>query len=143
MSSPVTHRAAPRLAAALYDTMPDQWVAVPGAVELLEAVRVSGRQVGLVSNTGLDLRPRLAQLGLLAYFDTVILSFEEGSVKPDPRIFRLAADRLRVPASECVLVGDTPQTDGGAVQAGMTSILVPMIDEVPHLQTAAMLLGVL
>lgn len=127
----------PRLAAALYDTMPDQWVPVPGAIELLRAMRAVGRRVGLVSNIGLDIRPRLKHMGLLAYLDTVVLSFEEGLVKPDPRIFRLAADRLGVPANECVFVGDDPQADGGAVHAGMTSILVPILNGTPQLQVAA------
>lgn len=128
------------LAAALYDTMPKQWVPVPGAVELLRVLKSRGHQVGLLSNTALDVRPRLAELGLLAYLDTVVLSFEEGLVKPDPRIFRLAADRLGIPADQCVFVGDTPQVDGDAVHAGMTSLLVPITGDIPQLQTAATLL---
>lgn len=128
------------LAAALYDTMPKQWLPVPGAVELLRVLKSRGHQVGLLSNTALDVRPRLAELGLLAYLDTVVLSFEEGLVKPDPRIFRLAADRLGIPADQCVFVGDTPQVDGDAVHAGMTSLLVPITGDIPQLQTAATLL---
>lgn len=131
----------PTLAKALYDTMPEQWVPVPGAVGLLQGLRARGCRVGLLSNTGIDLRPRLGDLGLLAYFDTVVLSFEEGLVKPDPRIFRLAADRLAVPASECLFVGDTPHTDGGAVHAGMTSLLVPTAGDEPQLHMAAALLA--
>lgn len=133
-------RCSPELAAALYDTMPQQWVPVPGAVELLRVLKVRGHRVGLLSNTALDLRSRLADLGLLAYLDTVVLSFEEGLVKPDPRLFQLAADRLGVPAHECVYVGDTPQVDGGAVDAGMTGLLIPVDGDRPQLQRAAALL---
>lgn len=130
----------PRLAAALYDMMPGQWVPVPGAIDLLQALQAGGRRVGLVSNIGLDIRPRLAQMGLLTYLDTVVLSYQEGLVKPDPRIFTLAADRLGLPAEECVFVGDHPHADGGAVHAGMTSILVPARDHVPQLHLATALL---
>lgn len=130
----------PRLAAALYDMMPGQWVPVPGAIDLLQSLQAGGRRVGLVSNIGLDIRPRLAQMGLLTYLDTVVLSYQEGLVKPDPRIFTLAADRLGLPAEECVFVGDHPHADGGAVRAGMTSILVPTRDHVPQLHMATALL---
>lgn len=129
-----------RLAGVLYDTMPDQWRPAPGAVELLQSLKAGGYRAGLLSNTGIDLRPRLAELGLLDALDTVVLSFEEGMVKPDPRIFGLAADRLWVPAGACVFVGDTPKADGGAVHAGMTSILIPVRGGVPQMNIAADLL---
>ncbi|WP_281964293.1 HAD family hydrolase [Serinicoccus marinus] len=132
----------PTLADILDDTMSEHWVAVPGAIELLERLRAGGHRIGMVSNTGIDLRPRLAELGLLAYLDTVVLSFEEGLVKPDPRIFRLAADRLGLPVSECLFVGDDPRTDGGAVQVGMTTALIPQEGGGPQLHRAAAFLGV-
>ena len=43
--------------------------------------------------------------------------------KPDPKIFRMALDRLGVPASEAVFVGDNLQTDiKGALNCGMIPI---------------------
>lgn len=130
----------PTLANALYNAMPEQWVPVAGAVELLRDLKARGHRVGLLSNTALDLRPRLADLGLLAHLDTVVLSFEEGLVKPDPRIFRLAANRLGIPVHECLFVGDTPHADGGAVHAGMTSLLIPISGDEAQLHMAAALL---
>jgi FMN phosphatase YigB (HAD superfamily) len=46
-------------------------------------------------------------------------------LKPDPRIFRAALDRLGVHAHDAVIVGDKIRTDilGGAI-LGMRSILV-------------------
>lgn len=130
------------VASALYDLMPGQWRAVPGAVELLVGLRAHGLRVGLLSNTALDLRPRLAELGILEHLDAVLLSVEEGLVKPDPRLFERAAGALGVHARRCVYVGDTPAADGGAVAAGMTCVLVPVVDDIPQLATTAALLGI-
>lgn len=131
----------PALAAALYDLMPQQWVPAPGAVRLLVRLRAAGCKVGLVSNTARDLRPRLSDLGILQHLDDVVLSFEQGLVKPDPLIFRTAAGRLGVAPADCVYVGDTPATDGGAVVTGMTCLLVPNVDDTPQLELAARMLG--
>jgi HAD superfamily hydrolase (TIGR01450 family) len=41
--------------------------------------------------------------------------------KPEPTMFDLATQRLGVPASACIMIGDNPATDGmGARQLGMT-----------------------
>ena len=43
--------------------------------------------------------------------------------KPDQWIFQRACDALSVPASEAVMVGDTPQTDvQGARRAGLRTV---------------------
>lgn len=93
---PVVHRIAfeevlseesscsPSLARRLYDLMPEQWVASPGAVELLAAMKRRGVAVGLLSNTALDPRRRLAELGLLEHLDAVVLS--EGMQQPVPTL---------------------------------------------------------
>lgn len=131
----------PALARALYDLMPSHWVPVPGALSLLGRLKAAGKRVGLLSNTALDLRPRLLELGLLPYLDTVVLSYEEGLVKPDPSIFYLAASRLGTSPVNTVYVGDTPASDGGAVMAGMPCILVPTVHNVPQLQVVTALLA--
>ena len=131
---------APALAQALYDVMSDHWVPVPGAIELLKILKAAGTKVGLMSNTALDLRPRLLELGILPYLDTVVLSFEEGLVKPDPAIFCLAASRLGTLPADTIYVGDTPASDGGAVMAGMTCILVPTVHDLPQLNAVTAML---
>lgn len=129
------------LAAALYDTMPDQWVAVDGATELLEALSSQGMRLAVVSNIALDIRPRLEELGMLSFLDVVVLSFEAGMVKPDPRIFEIAAHGMGLRTDDCVMVGDSPTADGGAVHAGMSALLVPVVDDMPLLAVATRLLA--
>ncbi|MER3469673.1 MAG: hydrolase, partial [Thermoflexus sp.] len=53
--------------------------------------------LGLISNAWSGLREVLRRLGLLDLFDVVVISAEVGLLKPDPRIYRLALERLQVP----------------------------------------------
>ena len=55
-----------------------------------------------------------------------ILSFEHGVQKPDSRIFILAREHLGVSASETLMVGNRPERDGGAVHAGIRTLLLPL-----------------
>src|SRR5436190_2982591 len=71
---------------------------------MIDAVRTArghGVRTGLISNTwGATVQP-IDQAGL---FDVRILSGEVRLRKPQPEIYRLAADRLGVPADACVFV---------------------------------------
>jgi 2-haloacid dehalogenase len=70
-------------------------------------------------------RGRLGRSGLASCFRTVLISGEIGIAKPDPRFFLLGAERLGLPLSEVLCVGDVPATDiRGARAAGMASCWV-------------------
>ena len=59
------------------------------------------------------------------YSTSLILSFEVGMAKPDPRIYALAAERLGVNAKDCLYVGDGSDGElSGAERAGMTAVLM-------------------
>jgi len=55
-------------------------------------------------------------------FDELIISSELGMVKPDPRIFRLALDKLGVEANQAVLVDDMQRNVDGARRVGLEGI---------------------
>lgn len=80
------------------------------AVECLE--RLSKKyKLGIIANQSLGTRDRLAQHGILRYFDLVIASAEEGCAKPDRRIFEIALERSNCPAMCAVMVGDRIDND--------------------------------
>jgi HAD superfamily hydrolase (TIGR01509 family) len=119
----------PRLATALYERIlvPEGWVAYPDAVPALIALRARGVRTVAVSNVGFDLRPVLAGLGLLDHLDAVVLSCEVGAVKPDPAIFAATlAAAGDVPPTAALMVGDHAAADGGAADAGIRTLLLPM-----------------
>ena len=101
---------------------------------LLEFIKNDLRQnykIGILSNVG---RGWLAALfkepqkeGL---FDVIIASGEEGIAKPDPSIFRLAAERLGVRAEECIMIDDMEQNCAGARSAGMQAIHYESLEDI-------------
>jgi HAD superfamily hydrolase (TIGR01509 family) len=116
------------LATALYERIlaPEGWVAYPDAAPTLQALRQRGVHTAAVSNVGFDLRPVLEGHGLLALLDVVVLSYEAGAVKPDPDIFHAACDALEVEPEHALMVGDNAEADGGAAQAGLHTLIIPM-----------------
>jgi epoxide hydrolase-like predicted phosphatase len=92
--------------------------------EMLAAVanaRAAGVRTGLVSNSWGEgevyERERFAQL-----FDAVVISGEVGLRKPDPAIYRLALERLGLPAERVAFVDDLPGNLKPARALGMTTI---------------------
>lgn len=113
------------LAAALNDQLrhPDSWIPYDDTAPVLAAVRARGLRVGVVSNIGWNIRPYFSRHGL--EIDAVALSCEVGVEKPDPALFRAACRRLDVPPEHTLMVGDTPNSDGGAARLGMRAYVLP------------------
>lgn len=78
--------------------------------------------LGLISNAWSGLREVLRRLGLLDLFDVVVISAEVGLLKPDPRIYRLALERLRVPPPMAAFVDDLPENVEAARALGLYGI---------------------
>ena len=69
-------------------------------------------------------RAELHQVGLLDYFDPIVVSGDHGHRKPDVRLFDLALDALGVTAADAVYVGNDMHRDiFGAQEAGMATVL--------------------
>ena len=101
----------------------------PDAVATLAKLKDQGYALGLISNTGMTpgstFRVYMDQLGILAYFDTLVFSNEVRLSKPAPEIFHIALDALRVSSDMAIHVGDDRAKDvAGAKAAGMRSIWI-------------------
>jgi putative hydrolase of the HAD superfamily len=64
------------------------------AVDFLHRLRAAGGSSALVSNCGDHTRGLLAHYGFDALVDELVMSSEVGFLKPDPRIFHIALERL-------------------------------------------------
>ena len=102
----------------------DECVYVDGAVALLEWCRSTGLRTAIVTNGRARFqRPKIDRLGVAARVDVTVVSGEEAIHKPDPELFRRAAERLGVEANECLFVGDNAFNDvDGAIGAGMHAV---------------------
>ena len=102
---------------------PTSWRPRAGALELLRELRSRGLSTGVVSNFDRRLPRILAGLGLAAWLDAIVLPADAGAAKPDRRIFALALERLGIPASEALYLGDDAERDvAGASAAGLAAI---------------------
>ena len=111
----------------LYDefSKPEHYALFPDALPALRELAASGYTLGIVSNFESWLTTLLERLGILPLMSVVVVSGDEGIEKPDPKIFRLALDRLDVSPERSVYVGDNPRIDVEAALAlGMGAVLV-------------------
>ena len=95
------------------------------AAETLHRLRRAGLRLAVVSDIHVDIRPMFAAAGLYELIDVFTLSFEQGIQKPDPRMFTRTLDALGAAATDSLMVGDRSRPDGAAVEAGLTTLLLP------------------
>ncbi|MGW2227809.1 HAD-IA family hydrolase [Streptomyces formicae] len=95
-------------------------------VGMLRQARAAGLPVLLVTNATPWLADDLALLGLTGpdgLVDDVISSADLGIVKPDRRIYEVAAERAGVAPARCLFVDDRQENVDAAVALGMTGLL--------------------
>jgi putative hydrolase of the HAD superfamily len=69
-------------------------------------------------------RGELHKVGLLDYFDPIVISGDHGYRKPDRRLFQFALDGMGVAAEDALYVGNDMHRDiFGAREAGMTTVM--------------------
>jgi HAD superfamily hydrolase (TIGR01549 family) len=100
----------------------------PDVRPCLETLKGLGYRMGVITQHS---RPTdfvadlLGKLGILEFFESVISSQSAGLDKPDPRLFELGLEALRIDPEEAVYVGNDYRKDMvGARDAGMTAILL-------------------
>lgn len=93
----------------------------PAVPALLE--RLSRRyRLGLLSNypCTASIRDSLDRLGLLRFFDTLVVSGDVGFAKPHPATYETLLNRMQVSPAECLYVGDNWLADvQGAKRLGL------------------------
>ncbi|GHJ56944.1 hypothetical protein Nm8I071_62510 [Nonomuraea sp. TT08I-71] len=95
----------------------------PETVAVLDALRADGHPIGLVSNATAETAEAWTSTDLARWFDVAVFSSDVGLAKPDPAIYRLAAERLGVAPTDCVFVGDGADGElAGAAAVGMTVV---------------------
>jgi len=119
-------RVLPGLGDALDASFHDPWAWVPYAdtAAVLADLADSGIGVGVLSNTGWDIRTPFRVRGLERFIGSFTLSYEAGAVKPDPGIFHTACRSLGADPARTLMVGDDPIADTGAVAAGLADVLL-------------------
>lgn len=87
-------------------------------------------KTGLISNAWSDMREYLIKQKLVDAFDTMTISAEVKSAKPESKIYLHALEKTGVQASEAVFVDDIHANIEACQQLGMNGILFRDVDEV-------------
>jgi putative hydrolase of the HAD superfamily len=112
---------------AIYASMHDplEWVPYAATAHTLLTLSQRGVSIGIVSNTGWNVRDVFAVHSLVDAVTSFTLSYEVGVVKPDAQIFAHACSGLQLANDAVLMIGDDPRSDGGAVSAGIRTLLLP------------------
>jgi epoxide hydrolase-like predicted phosphatase len=107
------------------DFLQQYWSADDVNWELLEYIRKlhPRYKVGLLSNAWDDLRRTMhARWNIDGLFDELIISAEVKLLKPDPRIFHLAVERLGVLPTQTIFIDDIAENIEAARREGLFAI---------------------
>ncbi len=103
--------------------------------DLAARFRTDGRKTAMLSNCGPEVIDRVrAQRDVTRYFDALVISWELGTLKPEPAIYRTALAQLRVAPEEALFVDDRPENVAGAEGVGMRAMLFQGDASLPELR---------
>jgi putative hydrolase of the HAD superfamily len=119
---------------------PDSWRCFPDVVPALRVIHEAGISVCVGSNFDRRLRRVVMGLPELSWaVDALVISSEVGFRKPHASFYRAVCDRLALPPSRVLCVGDDLENDvQGALRAGLGAVLLDRHGEngpgngVPH-----------
>jgi putative hydrolase of the HAD superfamily len=96
----------------------------PHVREVLDVLRERHRLALVTDAQSAYTRGELHKVGLLDYFDPIVISGDHGYRKPDQRLFQFALDGMGVAAENALYVGNDMHRDiFGAREAGMPTVM--------------------
>lgn len=111
----------------IWDEQADSVREIPGAMDLIVALRKMGYRLGILSNTWFPLFQgfRTVFSPVMHLLEYVVLSFEQGCKKPSREIFCRAVMKTGLPPHSCWMVGDSYELDiRPAMEEGMKTLWV-------------------
>ena len=103
----------------------DEMIAGPieGTVDILSELKRAGVPRYALSNWSAEtFAPQRQRFPFLSWFDGIVVSGNEGVIKPDPRIFRILLERYRIAPEEAVFVDDNPANAAAAAALGIHGV---------------------
>jgi len=97
-----------------------------GAADLVSALAQRGVRCAVASSSTVhEIRHRLGHVDMLQHFSVIAGGNEVAKGKPDPAIYRLAAQRLGVAPGACLAFEDSENGARAALAAGAQVVVVP------------------
>ncbi|GEE02843.1 phosphoglycolate phosphatase [Gordonia spumicola] len=103
----------------------------PGALDALGLIAAADIPMVLVTNTMREVTDVLLETIGRDRFVATVCGDEVAAGKPEPHIYRRAAELVGLPVSRCLAVEDSPTGAAATFAAGVKSIVVPSAIDVP------------
>jgi 2-haloacid dehalogenase len=131
------------LIAAYYGRWPEMLAgAIPGSVALLEHLVAARVPVYALTNWSAETFPHAwPRFPFLSLFRGIVVSGEEGLVKPDARLFALVSERFGLDPRRTLFVDDAPHNVAGAERTGFHAALFTTAEALHRELQAVGLLG--
>jgi putative hydrolase of the HAD superfamily len=108
------------------------WYVYPDVIPALEALRLAGFRLAVISNFVWGAPELIHDLELAAHFEALVISARVGYQKPNAGIFRHALDVMKVEPGHALHVGDSYRADVlGARRLGIAAVLINRGDDDP------------
>lgn len=109
----------------------------PDTIACLQQLKAAGKKIYLLSNAQRSFTwQELEMTGILPYFDGVLISSDEGCMKPDPAFYQILCDRYGLNKKETIMIGNELKSDmAGAVAAGIDGFYInryPVFHDTPE-----------
>ncbi len=107
----------------LVDADVEAWLDLePAVLDALDRLHAQRTPVSLLSNAPRELGVAIAAHPAFAAFRHLLFSADLGLVKPDPRIYAVAVERLGARPEDVVFVDDRPDNVEAAAAAGLLAV---------------------
>jgi putative hydrolase of the HAD superfamily len=101
---------------------------MPGVVDYLQEAKRLGLKLAIASSSDLNwVRTHGKRIGVFDYFDQVVTAEDVGlgRTKPNPDLFLVALNKLKVPKEAAIVFEDSPNGVQAANRAGIFVVAVP------------------
>lgn len=96
---------------------------IPQTIAIVKELKKQGYRVAMLSNVTAYHAEVIRKLGYYDLFDPVLLSYEIGVEKPDPKAYQILLKKLKLPASAIIFIDDREENVEAAEKMGIASIL--------------------
>lgn len=96
-----------------------------GVLSLLKELKLAGMKLAVATSSSPEVaKILLDRCEITSYFDAIVTTSEAGKSKPAPDVYLLAAQKIGIPSSNCIVFEDSPSGLSAAKSAGMYCIAV-------------------
>ena len=102
---------------------------IEGSVDVLQELRERGFPLYALTNFSAETFPLARKwYGFLSWFDEIVVSGEEGMIKPDKKLYGVLIERTGLDPAKTVFIDDSPPNVTAAKEIGFTAVRF----ETPH-----------